>query len=277
MLMDFYDAQNAFAQLGYSATQQMITNGINQVYSNIANKKNFEYAKKINAMNLKNMELAPVAHAKGLASLGLRPTSDKASYGNQVTASFAPTQISSSPTADFFGMSNAANQSQLSRREAMRQKDFDDEITALMQSFSHVGVFRGSLQSTSSKGALDALIQGIQYLDVQSQLDVDTIRRLSEKILFSNQLNSKEYQDAVIQSAIQQYKNLTKDGQIRDLDIILKTLQYQMTKNGNILNYIDSISEGNASASDFAKLLTLITLGQDGGLFKLAPFSFKGK
>lgn len=270
--MDFNDAQNAFAQLGFSATQQMITNGINQVYSNIANKKNFEYAKKINAMNLKNMELAPVAHAKGLANLGLRPTSDKASYGNQVTASFSPTQIASSPTADFFGMLNTASQSDLSKREVMRQKDFDDEIRAIL---SQIGHFSGSVWNTSSKGVLDALMQSIQYLDAKSELDLNTVRRLSEKIIFNKQLNSKEYQDAVINSAIQQYRNLTKDGQIRDLDVILKQLQYQMTKNGNVLNYIDSISNGDASASDFAKLLTLITLGQNGGLFKLAPFSFK--
>lgn len=274
------DAIDAFANLGYQGLSQMVSNSVNSIYSNLQNKRNFEYAKKINEMNLDNLKRVPSLMRQGLQRAGMNPAMTGGDLSQSVTASFTPTQMSAAPTESLMALRNldAQNalinsQSALSKIQVMREEDFDREINAFLAS----SVFSpyGDPTKRQSKGTLDAMMQAVQYAFNADNQQAQMFRNALENWLNKERLDNKDFLNSVIQKAIEEYRNVTEDGRNKRLSNVMQALQIQMASNGNILNYLDKIESGNFSYADFAKLATLTLLGQDGGLFKLSPFSLR--
>lgn len=126
-----------------------------------------------------------------------------------------------------------------------------------------------AISDVGASGALSAKQKIAEYERIVQDVDVTEFRNRLEKIVLNGQVNDPKviqamenmplyaYRELVAKTrnVLQSTKNLVKEGEILDIRKVTEQLEQDITKDGNINQYVNKIFSGDFTMSDFVKLL----------------------
>lgn len=126
-----------------------------------------------------------------------------------------------------------------------------------------------AISDVGASGALSAKQKIAEYERIVQDVDVNEFRNRLEKIVLNGQVNDPKviqamenmplyaYRELVAKTrnVLQSTKKLSKEGEILDIRKVTEQLEQDITKDGNINQYVNKIFSGDFTMSDFVKLL----------------------
>ena len=137
-----------------------------------------------------------------------------------------------------------------------------------------------AINVAGASGALSAKQRIKEYERAVQDVSINDVRNNLEKMITDGQIHDTKVMRALVQMPYQEYRNLmnvtnnvirdtlnkVKQGELLDIEKMQAQLDYEITQDSNINQYIDKLFDGDFSMKDLTKVLVMAILGGFGKL-----------